>query len=155
MIAYSIHNAWNCFVFLNFVDDGAARQLMGASEGEIATITSLGWVGIFLGAIVATFTRKHLTMFWVGAAFNIFAPILRYFVCESVFGVIVSNVIAGLSFGVFSTWPVMLAAMWPQAGPNPFPRRLPNPGPHYRRRNGPTSPPSRRSRITPAGRSGW
>jgi len=114
--AYCIHNSWNCFVFLNFVDFNAAKELLKASDAAVNAITSVGWVGILVACVVATLTKHHVTWWWIGAFFNIAAPIMRFFVAKEggVIGVIVSNFISGLAFGLFSTWPVMLAALWPQ-----------------------------------------
>jgi len=116
LAAYCVHNAWNCFVFLNFLDFDAAKVLLKTSDSAVGAITTLGWVGILVAVVVATQTRLHMSCWWVGAFFNILAPIIRYFLAKdgSVAGVIITNFVAGLAFGIFSTWPVMLAAMWPQ-----------------------------------------
>ena len=117
IVVFSLHNAWNCWVFLNFTNFGPAEELLGVGDAEIAFITTIGWIGILTSVPVVTVCTWHRTLLFAAGLMNVGPPALRYF--AAVQGnyelVVLSNFLQGTAFGVLGAWPAMLAALqWPQ-----------------------------------------
>jgi len=91
------------------------KKVLNASEAEVDMIITMGWLGMLLTVPIATLIKDHGKWFWIAACANVAVPIVRYFAAlmANVKIVIATNFVAGMSAGIFSTWPVMLAAMWP------------------------------------------
>jgi len=113
---FSLHNAWNCLVFLNFSNYGPGEALFGVGEGEIGLITTLGWVGILSSLPVVTLCRWHRLLLFAAGLLNTLAPIARYVAAEyeSYLVVLLTNFAQGAAFGVIGAWPPMLAMQWPE-----------------------------------------
>lgn len=41
---FCLHNAFNCWMFLNFTNFAPAEQLLGADAQQVAFITTAGWL---------------------------------------------------------------------------------------------------------------
>jgi hypothetical protein len=116
LVAYMVHNFWNCWVFLNFVNFDAAKALLNATDGQIGLITTMGWLGILSTVPVVVITKNHTQWLYIAGVLNCLAPVARAFAAAagSATLVIVTNFVAGMGFGILSAWPAMLAAMWPE-----------------------------------------
>ena len=117
VIVFSLHNAWNCWVFLNFTNFGPAEELLGVGDAEVGFITTIGWLGILTTVPLVTVCTWHRTLLFVAGLMNVAPPALRYF--AAVRGnyelVVLSNFLQGSAFGVLGAWPAMLAALqWRQ-----------------------------------------
>ena len=118
LVVFSMHNAWNCWVFLNFTNFRPAQQLLNASAAQIGFVTTVGWLGILSTVpLVTLWQGDHRTLLFVAGVMNVAPPVLRY--CAALKRnyelVAVSNFLQGGAFGVLGAWPAMLAALqWPE-----------------------------------------
>jgi hypothetical protein len=118
LVVFSLHNAWNCWVFLNFTNFGPAEELLGVGDAEIGFVTTIGWLGILSTVpLVTLWQGDHRTLLFAAGLMNVAPPVLRYFaaVQGSYQLVVLSNFLQGSAFGVLGAWPAMLAALqWPE-----------------------------------------
>ena len=114
LLVYSLHNGWNCWVFLNFTNFAPAQELLNVSAEEIGLLTTVGFVGILFGLPFATLCTYQRTVLVTGGALNAAAPVLRYYAVlggHGYIGVLVSSFLQGVAFGLIGAWPAMLAAL--------------------------------------------
>ena len=45
LAVFSLHNAWNCWCFLNFTNFKPAEELLRVGNSEVGLITTAGWLG--------------------------------------------------------------------------------------------------------------
>jgi hypothetical protein len=117
LAVFSLHNAWNCWVFLNFTNFGPAEELLGVGDAEIGFITTVGWLGILSTVPLVTVCTCHRMLLAAAGLLNVVPPVLRYFAAlhGSYKVVALTNFLQGGSFGVLGAWPAMLAALqWPE-----------------------------------------
>ena len=115
---FCLHNAWTCWVFLNFTNISPAAALLGVTDAQISSITAAGWCGTLAAIPVVTLARAswHRPLLLLAGLANSIAPVVRYLAASrQLFPVVVAtNFINGAVFGVFSAWPPMFAVMqWP------------------------------------------
>jgi len=122
LFVYCIHNAWNCWVFLNFTNVKPASELLGVSEVQISAMLTAGWVGILSTIPLVTVCTWHRTLLVAAGIVNACAPVLRYSAATAAAShgslnvVIFTNWLMGAAFGIIGAWPPMLAAMqWPSS----------------------------------------
>ena len=117
LAVFSLHNAWNCWVFLNFTNFGPAEELLGVGDAEIGFITTIGWLGILSTLPLVTVCTWHRALLGAAGLMNVGPPVLRYFAAAagSYHLVVLSNALQGCAFGVLGAWPAMLAgSQWPE-----------------------------------------
>jgi hypothetical protein len=117
LVVFSLHNAWNCWVFLNFTNFGPAEELLGVGDADIGFVTTIGWLGILSTVPVVTVCTWHRTLLFAAGVMNVGPPVLRYWAAlrGSYELVALSNFLQGAAFGVLGAWPAMLAALqWPE-----------------------------------------
>ena len=123
LFAFSCHNAWNCWCFVNFTDYGPAAELLHVSSAEVGSITMAGWIGILVALPVVTVcTKRRRLLLFIGGAVNVAAAPARYFAAQyagqtrsGYYAIVASNAAIGMAFGILSAWPPMLASqMWPK-----------------------------------------
>ena len=123
LAVFVLHNAWNCWCFLNFTNAAPAVALLGVSTRQVGMITAAGWCGILTSLpMVTLITKRHRSLLIVAGLVNACVPVARYYCANptwakgSGFTLIVgSNWLMGAAFGVIGVWPPMLAAiMWPK-----------------------------------------
>ena len=52
---FMLHNAWNCWVFLNFATlPDVAQELIAVGDDDFALLTTLQWIGITVFGVIAT-----------------------------------------------------------------------------------------------------
>lgn len=76
---FSLHNAWNCWVFLNFTNFGPPKKMFDATEADIGFITTMGWLGILSSVPIVTVCTWHRTLLWVAGVLNVLPPVVRYY----------------------------------------------------------------------------
>jgi len=119
IVTFSLHNAYNCWFFLNFTNFKPAESLYQVSEADIGLITTAGWIGIIVGLPLLV-TKWHRSMLLFSGFLNTAPSLLRSYVSHNLSEfhgvdiVILTNFLAGVSFGVLGAWPAMLASQWPQ-----------------------------------------
>jgi hypothetical protein len=118
LVVFSLHNAWNCWVFLNFTNFGPAQKLLGVDRAHIGLITTAGWLGILSTVpLVTLWQRDHRTLLFGAGVMNVVPPVIRYVgaLHRSYALVLASNFLQGSAFGVLGAWPAMLASLqWPE-----------------------------------------
>ena len=122
LVVYAVHNAWNCWVFLNFTNFGPAQQLLGVGEREVGLLTTVGFLGILAALLVATLSSWPRAVLVIGGVLNATAPMLRYIAVSSGWShstryacVLASSFLQGNAFGLIGAAPAMLAALqWPE-----------------------------------------
>ena len=120
LTVFCMHNAWTCWVFLNFTNITPAATLLGVSREDTSAITAAGWYGTLLSIPVVTLCPAswHRPILLMAGVLNVTAPVMRYVAAlpgSQSFGVIViTEGMNGIIFGVFTAWPAMFAALqWP------------------------------------------
>ena len=111
LTVFSLHNAWNCWVFLNFTNFGPAEALLDVGDAEIGFVTTIGWLGILSTVpLVTLWQGDHRTLLFAAGLMNVVPPVLRYYAAlqGNYQLVVVSNFLQGSSFGVLGAWPAML-----------------------------------------------
>ena len=73
IIVFAAHNAFNCWMFLNFVNFKPAQQLLHVNEEEVGFITTVGWLGILLTLPIVTACTWYRTLLFI-AVFGQSAP---------------------------------------------------------------------------------
>ena len=124
---YALHNAWNCWTFLNFSNFEPAKELLAATDEQIGFITTVGWLGICSTLPVVALCSWQRALLVVACLANALAPIVRYFAASACYHdgghdalacsyalVALSNYVQGAAFGVLGAWPSLLGAQWPE-----------------------------------------
>ena len=75
---YALHNAWNCWVFLNFSNFAPAKALLQSTDEQIGFITTVGWLGICATLPLVAVCSWHRTLLVAACLVNSLAPIVRY-----------------------------------------------------------------------------
>eukprot|EP00040_Diaphanoeca_grandis_P019433 m.102639 g.102639 ORF g.102639 m.102639 type:complete len:507 (+) comp27425_c0_seq1:377-1897(+) len=119
LVVFSLHNGWNCFVFLNFVNYKPAREMLNTTDSEIGLINTMGWVGILCGTPVVTLWPQSYArlLLFIAGSLNCGAPVMRYFGAMAGSGdvMVATQFLQGAAFGVIGAWPAMLARLqWPK-----------------------------------------
>ena len=130
LIVYALHNAWNCWTFLNFSNFEPAKALLAATDEQIGFITTVGWLGICSTLPVVALCSWQRALLIVACLANALAPVVRYFAASACYHdggydalacsytpVALSNYVQGAAFGVLGAWPSLLGAQWPQVLP--------------------------------------
>ena len=130
LIVYALHNAWNCWTFLNFSNFEPAKALLAATDEQIGFITTVGWLGICSTLPVVALSSWQRALLIVACLANALAPVVRYFAASACYHdgghdalacsytlVALSNYVQGAAFGVLGAWPSLLGAQWPQVLP--------------------------------------
>ena len=119
LVVFALHNAWNCWVFLNFTNFAPAVELFNVSDADIGLITTAGWFGIIatipVGALVI---RKRRLMLFIAGFLNTVPAVVRYFAARYLTGsivgyrvVVATNFAQGTAYGIFSVWPAIIPAL--------------------------------------------
>eukprot|EP00947_MAST-08B_sp_MAST-8B-sp1_P000338 g338.t1 len=115
LVVFSLHNGFNCFVFLNYVNYAPARALLNATDSEVGFVNTAGWIGILSGIPLVTVCRWHRTLLFLAGAAQCAAPVARYLGAASVPVAVATQLMVGAAFGVIGAWPAMLARLqWPR-----------------------------------------
>eukprot|EP00656_Telonema_subtile_P030570 TRINITY_DN3354_c0_g1_i2.p1 TRINITY_DN3354_c0_g1~~TRINITY_DN3354_c0_g1_i2.p1 ORF type:complete len:416 (-),score=92.10 TRINITY_DN3354_c0_g1_i2:44-1291(-) len=113
IVVFSIHNAWNCWVFLNFTNFDPPEELFGVGESQIGFITTAGWLGILSSIPVVTVCTWRRTLLFAAGVLNVLPSVVRYWAAQN--GVyewmVVTNFVQGAAYGVIGAWPPMLAVL--------------------------------------------
>ena len=130
LIVYALHNAWNCWTFLNFSNFEPAKALLAATNEQVGFITTVGWLGICSTLPVVALCSWQRALLIVACLANALAPVVRYFAASACYHdggydalacsytlVALSNYVQGAAFGVLGAWPSLLGAQWPQVLP--------------------------------------
>ena len=119
LLAYCVHNGWNCWVFLNFTNAQPAVEALHVDNASVSAITAVGWLGILAAVpLVPLCPAGHQRRLLVVAGLlNALSPVLRYYGARR--GnfplVLCTNVLQGGAFGILAAWPPVLAvAQWPE-----------------------------------------
>eukprot|EP00854_Cymbomonas_tetramitiformis_P009188 gene9188-10888_t len=115
LLVYSLHNAWNCWVFLNFANYAPVERLLRVGEPEVGFINTAGFLGILITLPLVTICRRRRLLLFLAGLLNTAAAVIRYFaaVQGNYLVVVASNLFSGAAFGVLGAWPPLLAAAWP------------------------------------------
>ena len=130
LISYSLHNGWNCWVFLNFTNFGPARTLLRATDEEVGFITTMGWIGILSTLPIVVSCPWQRVLLVAACLVNTLAPILRFLTADVCYSerthlggvnqqtcnyplIVLSSYLQGAAFGVLGAWPSLLGAQWP------------------------------------------
>ena len=117
LTVFSLHNAWNCFTFLNFTNYAPTEELLGVDSSAVGLLTTVGWLGILSGVPLVPACRWHRSLLFTGDALNYLAPVHRFFAArpKSYAWVFISNLMQGHAFGIIGAWPPLLASLqWPE-----------------------------------------
>lgn len=79
LLVYALHNAWNCWMFLNFSNFAPAQELLRVGEAEIGAITTAGWLGMIPTFPIAVVCSWHRSLLGMAGVLNVLAPVIRYF----------------------------------------------------------------------------
>ena len=127
LLVYSLHNGWNCWVFLNFTNFGPAKTLLGATDREVGFITTMGWIGILSTLPIVAVCSWQRALLVAACLVNTLAPVLRYVTADLCYSahahgsqqgcsyplIVLSSYLQGAAFGVLGAWPSLLGAQWP------------------------------------------
>ena len=126
LTVYALHNAWNCWTFLNFSNFEPAKELLAATDAQIGSVTEVGRLGICSTPPVVGVCSWQRSLLVVVCLANALAPMVRFFAATACYHdgghdalacsyalVAVSNFVQGAAFGVLGAWPSLLGAQWP------------------------------------------
>ena len=118
LLTFALHNAWNCWMFLNFTNFAPAAELFNVSDADIGLITTAGWLGIIstipVGALII---RRRRSMLFIAGFMNTAPAVVRYFAARYLVGitgyrvVLATNFAQGAAYGVFSVWPAIIPGL--------------------------------------------
>ena len=119
LIVFALHNAWNCWTFLDFTNFEPAEELLKVGSSDIGVLQTVSWLGILVvvpipGFVPAKWQRALLVAF---SLVNALAPVMRYVgaIHANLPVVAVSSFLQGAAAGVIIVWPpILAAAMWPE-----------------------------------------
>lgn len=141
LITFSLHNGWNCWASMNFVNFVPAQALLDVDEEvpsprhrtrpfdmlsracilrsqTIGIINMCGFVGVLAGLPAVMVCRWPRVLLMLSGLFNVLPIVLRYTgaLHRSWMLVATSNFLVNAAFGVLGAWPPMLASsQWPEA----------------------------------------
>lgn len=78
LISFSLHNAFNCWCFLNFANFKPVESLMHVTANDVAFMTTVGWIGILSTLPIVTVCTYRRVLLCIGGLLNVAAPITRY-----------------------------------------------------------------------------
>lgn len=68
LLVFALHNAWNCWAFLNFTNFPPAMELLGVDAPQIGLLTTAGFVGILVALPLATLCQWQRVLLFCGGA---------------------------------------------------------------------------------------
>eukprot|EP00929_Paragymnodinium_shiwhaense_P051742 TRINITY_DN25996_c0_g1_i1.p1 TRINITY_DN25996_c0_g1~~TRINITY_DN25996_c0_g1_i1.p1 ORF type:complete len:448 (+),score=69.17 TRINITY_DN25996_c0_g1_i1:76-1419(+) len=110
---FCLHNAFNCWNFLNASQDNTAAMLLfQIDDAEIGLLPTVGLLSIFCTLPLAMVCKRRRTLLAVAGFMNLAAPFLRYAAALQLNYTlnILSFIATGFAFGVITVWPPILAA---------------------------------------------
>eukprot|EP00041_Stephanoeca_diplocostata_P037661 m.1433435 g.1433435 ORF g.1433435 m.1433435 type:complete len:452 (-) comp25080_c0_seq11:4744-6099(-) len=113
LISFTLHNAFNCWCFLNFANFKPVEDLMHVTAHDVAFMTTIGWIGILSTLPIVTVCSYRRVLLCIGGLLNIAAPVTRYIgaVNGSEPLVTFSQWLIGAAFGIIGAWPPLLASL--------------------------------------------
>jgi len=110
---FSLHNAWNCFVFLDFNEYEYVKDLLNINDSQVGFINSMGWVGIISTLPLVTVCKWPRALLLIAGLINAFSPALRFYAAKtkSYSLMWVSSLAIGSVYGVIGAWPPLLASL--------------------------------------------
>ena len=115
LATFSLHNGWNCWMSMNFVNFAPGMELLGVDEPTIGIINACGFLGILAGVPAVIVCRWPRTLLIFSGLLNVLPALLRYYAALSRNWQLIaaSNFLNCAAFGVIGAWPPMLAtAQW-------------------------------------------
>ena len=117
LITFSLHNGWNCWSSMNFVNFSPVQALLEVDEPTVGIINACGWLGILCAVPIVVGCQRPRVLLLGSGVLNVLPAALRYYgaLHRDWRLVALSNFLNNAAFGAIGSWPAMLASsQWPE-----------------------------------------